>query len=81
MVCCRRCNLKAVIAEVDRILRPDGNLILRDDAETIVEVGDLVKSLEWDIRMIYTNDNQGLLCVHKTYWRPKETERKQSFQP
>lgn len=70
----KRCNLKAVIAEVDRILRPDGNLILRDDTETVVEVEDLVKSLEWDVRMIYTNDNQGLLCVHKTYWRPKETE-------
>ncbi|KDO36645.1 hypothetical protein CISIN_1g027471mg [Citrus sinensis] len=67
-------SLKAVVAEVDRILRPDGNLILRDDAETIVEVEDLVKSLHWDVRMIYTNDNQGMLCVHKTYWRPKETE-------
>ncbi|KAJ0086202.1 hypothetical protein Patl1_08212 [Pistacia atlantica] len=70
----KRCNLKAVIAEVDRILRPDGSLIVRDDVETISEVEGLIKSLQWEIRMVYSKDNVGMLCAHKTYWRPTESE-------
>jgi SAM-dependent methyltransferase len=77
MFCCfpgHRCNLVAVIAEVDRILRPEGNLIVRDNVEIIGEIESLAKSLNWDIRMIYSKDNEGLLCVHKTMWRPTEPE-------
>lgn len=64
----------AVIAEVDRILRPEGKLIVRDNVETISEVESMAKSLQWEIRMIYSKDNEGLLCVHKTFWRPTEEE-------
>ena len=63
-----------VIAEVDRILRPEGKLIVRDNAETISEVESMAKSLQWEIRMIYSKDNEGLLCVRKTFWRPTEEE-------
>ncbi|KAL4332068.1 hypothetical protein GQ457_07G022700 [Hibiscus cannabinus] len=70
----KRCNLVAVIAEVDRILRPEGKLIIRDNSETISEVESMVKSLQWEIRMIYSKDNEGLLCVRKTFWRPTEEE-------
>uniref|UniRef100_A0A7N0RIF5 Methyltransferase PMT26 n=1 Tax=Kalanchoe fedtschenkoi TaxID=63787 RepID=A0A7N0RIF5_KALFE len=70
----KRCKLEAVIAEVDRILRPEGKLIIRDNVETINEVENLAKSLHWDIRMTYSKDNEGLLCIQKTDWRPTETE-------
>jgi hypothetical protein len=70
----RRCKLLGVFAEVDRILRPEGKLIVRDDAETIGELEGMAKSLQWEVRMTYTNGNEGLLCVQKTMWRPKEIE-------
>ncbi|XP_040996068.1 probable methyltransferase PMT25 [Juglans microcarpa x Juglans regia] len=70
----RRCNLAAVFAEVDRILRPEGKLIIRDDGETVEEVEKMAKSLKWEIRLIYSEDNKGLLCVQKTLWRPTEME-------
>ncbi|KAJ6939161.1 methyltransferase PMT24 [Populus alba x Populus x berolinensis] len=70
----KRCNLVAVIAEVDRILRPEGKLIVRDNVEIIGEIESLAKSLKWEIRMIYSKDNEGLLCVQKTKWRPTESE-------
>ncbi|KAA3453767.1 putative methyltransferase PMT24 isoform X1 [Gossypium australe] len=70
----KRCKLVAVIAEVDRILRPEGKLIIRDNLETISEVESMAKSLQWEIRMIYSKDNEGLLCVRKTFWRPTEEE-------
>ncbi|CAI0621139.1 unnamed protein product [Linum tenue] len=70
----KRCNLVGLVAEVDRILRPGGKLIVRDNVETITEVESLAKSMNWDIRMIYSKEGEGLLCVQKTMWRPKEAE-------
>ncbi|XP_022768048.1 probable methyltransferase PMT24 [Durio zibethinus] len=70
----KRCKLVTVIAEVDRILRPEGKLIVQDNAETISEVESMAKSLQWEIRMIYSKENEGLLCIRKTFWRPTEEE-------
>ncbi|KAL4278050.1 hypothetical protein GQ457_03G032240 [Hibiscus cannabinus] len=70
----KRCKLVTVIAEVDRILRPEGKLIVRDNSKTISEVESMAKSLQWEILRIYSKDNEGLLCVRKTFWRPTEEE-------
>ncbi|KAH9717361.1 putative methyltransferase PMT26 [Citrus sinensis] len=70
----KRCNLVAVVAEVDRILRPEGKLIVRDDVETINELESMVKGMQWEVRMTYSKDKEGLLCVEKSMWRPKELE-------
>ncbi|KAJ6803210.1 putative methyltransferase PMT26 [Iris pallida] len=70
----KRCRLLPVIAEVDRILRPEGKLIVRDNVEIINEVENMAKSLHWEIRMTYSKDNEGLLCIQKTKWRPQEVE-------
>ncbi|GLT84902.1 hypothetical protein SLE2022_031120 [Rubroshorea leprosula] len=70
----KRCNLVTLFAEVDRILRPEGKLIVRDNAETIKEVEGMAKSLRWEVRTTYLEDNEGFICFHKTYWRPNATE-------
>ncbi|XP_007048444.2 PREDICTED: probable methyltransferase PMT26 [Theobroma cacao] len=70
----KRCNLLAVIAEVDRVLRPEGKLIVRDNIETITELENMLRSMQWEVRMTYTKDTEGLLCVQKSMWRPKEVE-------
>ncbi|XP_028781571.1 probable methyltransferase PMT25 [Neltuma alba] len=69
-----RCNIVAVIAEADRIMRPEGYLIVRDNVESTGEIESIVESLHWDIRFKYSNGNEGLLCIQKTFWRPTETE-------
>lgn len=56
--------------EVDRIVRPEGRLIVRDDMETIREVESIVKSLHWEVRLSYSQEKEGLLFVQKTMWRP-----------
>jgi hypothetical protein len=61
------------MVEVDRMLRPEGRLILRDTIETISEVKAIVKSLHWEVRMSYSQDKEGLLFVQKTAWRPTES--------
>ncbi|KAI4337885.1 hypothetical protein L6164_016251 [Bauhinia variegata] len=70
----QRCNIVAVIAEVDRILRPEGNLIVRDNVETIGEIESIAKSLQWNIQFTFSQGNEGLLCVQKTFWRPTKIE-------
>jgi hypothetical protein len=62
------------VAEVDRILRPEGKLIVRDTAEIINELESLVKSMKWEVRMTYSKDSEGFLCVQKSMWRPTELE-------
>ncbi|KAL0928738.1 hypothetical protein M5K25_000657 [Dendrobium thyrsiflorum] len=69
-----RCNLLPVIVEVDRILRPQGILIVRDDMKTISEIQNILKSLHWDIRLTYSKEPEGLLCMQKKMWRPQEIE-------
>ncbi|XP_014523789.1 probable methyltransferase PMT26 [Vigna radiata var. radiata] len=70
----KRCNLRAVMAEVDRILRPEGKLIVRDTTEIINEISAMVKSMQWEVRMTYSKDKVGFLCVQKSTWRPSEFE-------
>ncbi|OIW00478.1 hypothetical protein TanjilG_05828 [Lupinus angustifolius] len=70
----KRCNFEAVVAEIDRVLRPEGTLIVRDTVETITELENLVKSMQWEVRMSSSKDNEGILSVQKSMWRPKEVE-------
>nr|GME04561.1 probable methyltransferase PMT26 [Ipomoea batatas]GME12722.1 probable methyltransferase PMT26 [Ipomoea batatas] len=69
-----KCSLPALVAEVDRILRPDGKLIVRDNVKTISELENMFQSMHYEIRVTYSKNNEGLLCVVKTMWRPKEAE-------
>ncbi|KAJ9177832.1 hypothetical protein P3X46_013002 [Hevea brasiliensis] len=70
----KRCNLVAVVVEVDRILRPEGKLIVRDNVETVSELENIVRSMHWEVRMTYSKDKEGLLYVEKSIWRPEESE-------
>ncbi|KAF0888181.1 hypothetical protein E2562_010869 [Oryza meyeriana var. granulata] len=69
-----RCKLLPVMVEVDRILRPEGKLIVRDDHETAKEVESIARSLQWEVRMMVSKQGEGLLCLEKTMWRPTEVE-------
>lgn len=63
-----RCKLAAVLAEVDRITRPGGKFIVRDESTTLSEVETLLKSLHWEI--ISNKIQDGVLGAKKGKWRP-----------
>ncbi|XP_073136961.1 probable methyltransferase PMT26 [Henckelia pumila] len=69
-----RCNIMALVSEVNRILRPEGNIIVRDTVKIISELENIFKSMRWDIRMTYSKNEEGMLCAQKTMWRPKDEE-------
>lgn len=74
MVFSCRCKLLPVMAEVDRILRPEGKLIVCDKVEIINEIENMAKSLHWEVRLTFSKESEGLMCLQKTSWRPKEVE-------
>ncbi|XP_047338455.1 probable methyltransferase PMT26 [Impatiens glandulifera] len=70
----KKCNLMALVAEADRILRPYGKLIVRDHDDVISELESIFKSMRWDIRFAFSKDKEGILSVQKGMWRPTEVE-------
>lgn len=73
---CYRCNMTALFAEIDRLLRPEGIIIIRDNIEIMneLEVEKAFRSMHWEVRLTYSKDAQGLLCMKKTTWRPKHLQ-------
>ncbi|KAL8159128.1 hypothetical protein V2J09_000665 [Rumex salicifolius] len=69
-----KCSFPGLVAEADRILRPEGKIIIRDNLETITELESMFRAMQYEIRMTYSKDNEGLLFVQKTMWRPTESE-------
>lgn len=59
------------MAEVDRIVRPGGKLIVRDESDAIGEVEILLKSLRWEVHLTFSKDQEGLLSAQKGNWRPR----------
>ncbi|KAL0391490.1 UNVERIFIED_CONTAM: putative methyltransferase PMT27 [Sesamum latifolium] len=66
----KRCKLVSVMAEVDRIVRPGGKLIVRDEANTVGEVEKLLKSLHWEIFSNISKKQERILSAQKSEWRP-----------
>ncbi|XP_077234620.1 putative pectin methyltransferase QUA3 [Tasmannia lanceolata] len=46
-----RCHLVDLMVEIDRILRPEGTVIIRDLPEVIDKVGQVARSVRWTVRM------------------------------
>ncbi|KQK17521.1 probable methyltransferase PMT25 [Brachypodium distachyon] len=66
-----RCPVLPVIVEVDRIVRPGGSIIVRDESGAVGEVEKLLRSLHWDVRLTFSKNNEGVLFAEKSDWRPE----------
>ncbi|XP_010557710.1 PREDICTED: probable methyltransferase PMT27 [Tarenaya hassleriana] len=69
-----RCKLAPVMAEVDRIVRPGGKFIVRDESNIVREVETLLKSLNWDVHLTFSKNREGILSAQKGFWRPDATQ-------
>ncbi|EXB63944.1 putative methyltransferase PMT28 [Morus notabilis] len=59
-----------IVVEMDRMLRPGGWTIIRDKVEILGPLEGILKSLNWDIRLTYAQDKEGIICAQKNMWRP-----------
>jgi len=69
-----RCAVLPVVVEVDRIVRPGGGIIVRDEAGAVGEVEKLLRSLHWDVRLTFSKNDEGVLYAEKSDWRPELVE-------
>ncbi|KAH8939742.1 hypothetical protein BDL97_15G052100 [Sphagnum fallax] len=66
----KTCKLENLLLEMDRILRPDGWAIFRDEVKVLNVVQEIVKSLHWDVKQMNTKKGEEILAVQKRFWRP-----------
>ncbi|KAH6770854.1 S-adenosyl-L-methionine-dependent methyltransferases superfamily protein [Perilla frutescens var. hirtella] len=77
-----RCEMEDIMLEMDRILRPEGSLIIRDDVDTLVKVKRIGDGLNWDSQIVDHEDGplkrEKLLFAVKLYWTSPASADQQS---
>ncbi|KAK7346811.1 hypothetical protein VNO80_21334 [Phaseolus coccineus] len=67
-----KCNLEDVLLEMDRILRPEGAIIIRDEVDVLNKVKKIVGGMRWDAKMVDHEDGplvpEKILVAVKEYW-------------
>ncbi|KAE9617338.1 hypothetical protein Lal_00034308 [Lupinus albus] len=67
-----RCELENILLEMDRILRPEGSVIIRDDVDILVKVKTIINGMDWDSQIVDHEDGplerEKLLFAVKKYW-------------
>ncbi|KAG2406725.1 methyltransferase protein [Vigna angularis] len=61
------CEIVDVVVEIDRILRPDGYVLVQDTVEMMNKLGPVLHSLHWSVTL-YQNR---FLVGKKSFWRPR----------
>ncbi|KAK9143511.1 hypothetical protein Syun_012911 [Stephania yunnanensis] len=67
-----RCEMEDILLEMDRILRPEGTVILRDDVDILLKVKSITDGLKWESRITDHEDSphnrEKILFAVKLYW-------------
>lgn len=74
-----RCEMEDILLEMDRILRPEGSVMFRDDVDLLVQIKKIIDAFQWDSHIVNHEDGplqrEKLLFAVKSYWTaPKPTE-------
>ncbi|CAL4884649.1 unnamed protein product [Urochloa decumbens] len=71
-----RCDMDWILLEMDRILRPEGTAIIRDDVDMLVKVKSVADGIRWDSQIVDHEDGplvrEKILLVAKTYWTAQD---------
>ncbi|KAL4323897.1 hypothetical protein GQ457_11G025860 [Hibiscus cannabinus] len=60
-----KCKAEDILLEMDRILRPEGSVIIRDQVNVLNKVKKIVGGMRWNIRMV--DHENGPLVSEKSY--------------
>jgi len=67
-----KCEFEDILLEMDRILRPEGTVIFRDEVDVLNKVRKIARGMRWDIRMIDHEDGplvtEKIMVAVKQYW-------------
>ncbi|XP_068634145.1 probable methyltransferase PMT16 [Aristolochia californica] len=76
-----RCEMEDILLEMDRILRPEGTVIIRDDVDVVVKIKSITDGMRWQSQIVDHEqgplERQKLLIAVKEYWTgPKDASDK-----
>ncbi|GAB4858116.1 hypothetical protein Ancab_016018 [Ancistrocladus abbreviatus] len=67
-----RCDVKYILLEIDRILRPEGTVIFRDTVEVLVKIQSITDKMRWKTQIMDHESGpfnpEKILVAVKTYW-------------
>ncbi|CAM8912783.1 unnamed protein product [Rhodiola kirilowii] len=67
-----KCDFEDILLEMDRILRPEGAVIFRDEVDTLVQVKKILSGMRWDTKLVDHEDGplvlEKILIAVKQYW-------------
>ncbi|XVF22621.1 hypothetical protein REPUB_Repub12eG0187000 [Reevesia pubescens] len=67
-----RCEMEDILVEMDRILRPEGSVIIRDDVDVLLKMKKIIDVMEWDGRILDHEkgplEREKILFAVKQYW-------------
>ncbi|CAN1333972.1 Probable methyltransferase PMT14 [Linum perenne] len=67
-----KCSVEDILLEMDRILRPEGTVLIRDEVDVVNEVMGIIAGMRWDTRMLDHEDgplvDEKILVGVKQYW-------------
>jgi hypothetical protein len=67
--------MEDILLEMDRILRPEGTVILRDDVDVLLKVQRMAKGMRWKTLMANHEDSrEKLLFAVERYWTAEASE-------
>ncbi|XP_071702761.1 probable methyltransferase PMT21 [Rutidosis leptorrhynchoides] len=75
-----RCEMKYVLLEMDRILRPKGYALIRESSYFVDAVATIAKGMRWDCRVEATEDGSNkekILICQKKLWYLKQNSYQQ----
>ncbi|PRQ57823.1 putative S-adenosyl-L-methionine-dependent methyltransferase [Rosa chinensis] len=67
-----RCEMEDILLEMDRILRPQGSIIFRDDVDLVLKAKALLDAMQYDARIVdhekSPHHREKILLAAKQYW-------------
>ncbi|KAJ4961855.1 hypothetical protein NE237_021765 [Protea cynaroides] len=67
-----KCKPEDILLEMDRILRPEGAIIFRDEVDVLIGLKKIVGGMRWNTKMVDHEDgplvNEKVLVAVKQYW-------------
>ncbi|RWW44833.1 hypothetical protein BHE74_00049372 [Ensete ventricosum] len=66
------CKMEDILLEMDRILRPEGAVIFRDEVDVLMKVKKMVTGMRWNTKLLDHEDGplvpEKILVAVKQYW-------------
>ncbi|KAJ4746035.1 S-adenosyl-L-methionine-dependent methyltransferases superfamily protein [Rhynchospora pubera] len=74
-----KCKMEDILLEMDRILRPEGAVIVRDHVDVLIKVKSIASGMRWNTRMVDHEDGplvpEKVLFAVKQYWVAGENNK------